>query len=153
MLKISQKGWWTLWLAYALFLLAATQYPFRYHFNADYFRLRTEHIQSFPKIIIGNHTVSRRNLADYPVNLALFFPFGFFGYRAISDRFSNSGRGRPSTGSGTVRLFLLLVLVAFIFSTGIEFLQLFTETRFATVSDVIDNTTGAFVGVLFAAFI
>ncbi len=142
--KLSLKEWRILWVAYALFLLAATQFPFRYHFNAEYFRFRTEHIQRFPKIVFSNHTVSKRNLADYPINLALFFPFGFFGYRAMGDKFSNS-RGRITRP-------LLLVLLACLFSILIEFLQLFTETRFATVSDVIGNTTGGMIGVLFSVF-
>lgn len=140
---ISKRGWWFLWLFYALLLFAGTQYPFQYHFNLEYLRLRMDHIESFPQVLFGNHSISRRNLADYPINVVLFFPFGFLGYQAMG------GGSSPKRRNGATPI-LLLAFLGCLFSMSIEFLQLFSETRFATVSDVIGNTAGAAIGVAFA---
>jgi glycopeptide antibiotics resistance protein len=63
-------------------------------------------------------------------NLGLLFPLGLLGPIAL-----------PS-----LRRWWLLVLVAFCYSTAIEFTQLFIPDRSADVDDVIVNVMGALLG-------
>ncbi len=124
--------------AYVFFLLAATMYPFRFHFTAEYFQLRIPTINWFPIDLSAGQLDSRRIWADYFINIALFVPFGFLGFKA--------GSGK----SVKWRIFRM-ILLGLVFSTGIEFTQLFTETRDTTLTDVIFDTTGTGIGALFAA--
>jgi len=124
-------------VAYTLFLLAATMFPFRFHFTAAYFHHRVPTINWFPIDPYTGDLDSRRTYADYVANIALFVPFGFLGFKALW----GSPKGR----------ILVMLAVGCIFSSGIEFTQLFTETRYTALSDMIFDTTGTTLGALLAA--
>ncbi|HAO99905.1 MAG TPA: hypothetical protein DCQ83_07660 [Fibrobacteres bacterium] len=121
---------------YVVLLLSATLFPFKFEFSQRHFQERVGQIQWHTPIMAPNHTFYRRSIADYPVNILLFFPIGLLGYRSF--------RRHPS-----VRLVLGIVAGGFLLSAGIEFSQLFTLTRFTSVADLVGNTAGTALGVWF----
>jgi glycopeptide antibiotics resistance protein len=128
-------------VAYVLFLLVATLYPFRFHFTTEYYHHRLPTINWFPFDLSMTDFHSRRTWADYFSNVILFVPFGFLGFKAC---------GGISRRLNTRRV-LGMLAVGLVFSAGIEFTQLFTETRFTSMSDVICDTIGTALGALLAA--
>ena len=99
--------------------------------------MRARRIQYLTPVMAPNHTLSRRSLADYPDNVAVFIPFGFLGCRCL-------GGGRSLFKAAGI------VFTGMLFSLGIEFLQLFTETRYTSWTDVATNTLGTLIGVWIA---
>ncbi len=67
------------------------------------------------------------------LNLILFIPFGFFSIMIF-------------------KKFVPGVLIGFLLSVSIEFLQLFTG-RFVQLEDILMNTSGMVIGCLFAFFV
>lgn len=68
-------------------------------------------------------------------NLLLFFPFGFLAFKYLD-----------SSGRGTARIHVDVLLSAFFFSAGTELVQSFLPTRAADVDDVLWNILGAALG-------
>lgn len=72
---------------------------------------------------------------DVFANIALFIPFGF-----LAGMLAMIRRVRPAR-SGSV-----ITAAGLLFSLGIEALQSFVPGRFSSLSDVVSNTAGAFIG-------
>ena len=68
-------------------------------------------------------------------NLLLLFPFGFLAFKYLD-----------APGRTTSRVHVDVVLSAFVFSAGIELVQLFLPTRASDVNDVLWNLVGAALG-------
>ncbi len=121
-----------LWGFSAFYITYGTSTPFRFQAGPDFLRGRFVQIDWFP---FGPITASPASfLADYLQNILLFLPFGFLGYVAIADK---RARWKP---------FAVIALGCGL-SAGVEFLQLFSETRHTALTDVFWNTFGAALGV------
>jgi glycopeptide antibiotics resistance protein len=119
-----------LWVLFAGFIVYGTAFPFRFRLDSAYLKQRIESINWFPLVFPSNPDIL---LPDYLQNILLFAPFGFLGYVAVNKQ----SRWKPA----------LLILLGCAFSTGVEFLQLFSKTRFTALTDVIWNTLGTALGV------
>ncbi len=123
-----------LWLLFSLFVVYGTTIPFRFDSRAMPLSARLARID-WAWISYQYGSVS---VGDVVQNVLLFIPFGFLGYASL--------RGRRSA----IGLVLLTVAGAAL-SMLVEFLQLFSETRHSSLSDVLFNTLGAASGVALAA--
>lgn len=127
-----------LWALFSLFIVYGTTIPFRFvppqeglpgllrGFDPDPLGFHGGNFQTDDLI--------QNILPDAIQNILLFIPFGFLGYLSQVDKQSRLKR-------------LGLVLLGCGLSAFVEFLQLFTATRFSAFSDVVYNTLGTGVGV------
>ena len=84
---------------------------------------------------------SRAPISDCIQNIFLFMPIGFFGWlstRRFNFRINN---------------WLIVLFYGAFLSFSVEFFQLFTTDRTTSVTDVITNTTGTFLGMSLAFYI
>jgi glycopeptide antibiotics resistance protein len=77
--------------------------------------------------------------SDHPLveilgNIALFVPFGYF--------FPRLPHG------SSLKVWALPILVGVMLSSGIEFFQVYTHTRFPSTTDICANLLGAILGLL-----
>lgn len=119
-----------LWALFSLFIVYGTTIPFS-------FRLGPGGLGGlFGKILW--HPLGSRNgdisSPDLLQNILLFIPFGFLGYIALVEKRSRLKR-------------VIIILMGAGLSAFVEFLQLFADTRWTALSDVIFNTLGTAVGV------
>ena len=125
-----------LWLLFALFVLYAGTIPFNFSATHDVALARLHALPLDP--LISPETGRRVSVPDVVQNVLLFLPFGALGVLAAAGR-----RGAIARTMGVTALGLGLSLL-------VESLQLFTSDRVASVSDLVSNTTGAFVGAVLA---
>lgn len=76
--------------------------------------------------------------SDIPLNIVLFFPYGFGLTAILGNRKNKISR----------REFLLILLAGFTLTFAVEFLQLFLPNRTSTVSDMLSNMLGTIIGFL-----
>jgi glycopeptide antibiotics resistance protein len=86
--------------------------------------------------ITTDNVWDRKFLLDIVLNIGLYVPLGFFYARYAL----TTGRINPTRG----------VLFAFLLSGSIEFYQVFCDHRFPSMLDLLNNTTGAIIGVVAA---
>jgi VanZ family protein len=79
--------------------------------------------------------IDRYLLWDLGVNIALYLPFGIFGYLAVGARASRVMRVLSPLAMGLA------------LSASIEMLQLFDDSRNCSLSDVASNVAGAALGI------
>lgn len=79
------------------------------------------------------------SLPDIVQNVLLYIPFGVFGIWTLRDRFS----------SRTAR-FVRVIVLAMLYSSGMELLQVRSASRIASPLDVVANVLGAAVGAIAA---
>ncbi len=82
---------------------------------------------------------SRISVTDIVGNVLLFIPFGFFLYLVLNE-------------AGVPHPLLLTALASFVFSAGIEAVQLFIPERNTAAHDLLNNTIGGIVGAVGAYF-
>ena len=85
-------------------------------------------------------TINRFFLRDFLVNVALYGPYGAFGFLALSNRLPMWSK------------LLLTVVSGMVMSSCIEMLQLYDANRSCSISDVVCNTVGATIGAVGAIF-
>ena len=133
MRKSSKILWRLTWFIFILAILYVTLSPFRFHPDLTFIRAKAHHIDWFP---ISAPAGYRVDWEDVITNIILFMPFGFLGYWSV--------------GTPTRKKRIILVVMGFLFSFGIETLQLLTATRATQLEDVLTNTLGGALGVLLA---
>ena len=122
-----------LWALFSLFVVYGTTFPFRFSIGWAEFLHQTSRINWRPlggtddNIIIG----------DILQNILLFIPFGFLGYFSLVYKSSWARK-------------LGIVLAGAALSTSVEFLQIFSATRWPALSDINFNTLGTAVGLSLA---
>ncbi len=115
-----------LWMIFSLFVVYGTSFPFafkpgRYPIYKLLHRVNWHLLSSIPDMI---------------QNVLLFIPFGFLGYFSLIRKSSPKRKW-------------VIVLMGCSLSTFVEFLQIFSWSRFPALADVIFNTLGTGVGLLF----
>ena len=88
-------------------------------------------IRWLPLPIVG-HT---RNLIDIVLNVGLYVPFGYWMIRPDKTTVASVGK---------------IVAAAFVLSLAAEASQIFSRSRFPSTSDLVTNTTGAWIGAMLA---
>lgn len=117
-----------LWAFFSLFVVYGTAFPFRFHW--DSFSLGVARINWRP---LGG-VAGNLSLSDILQNILLFIPFGFLGYFSLIHKRSRMKK------TAVVALGTLL-------SLSVEFLQIFSATRWPAMSDIVFNTLGAALGL------
>ena len=121
-----------LWVLFSLFVIYGTTFPFRFNLDPADLTAHAARISWHP-FRLRDGDIS---LPDIVQNILLFIPFGFLGFVSVIDKSSH------------LRLkMLILVGMGASLSAFVEFLQIFSFTRFTSVSDVIFNALGTAVGV------
>lgn len=127
-----------LWALYSLFIVYGTTLPFRFVPPHEGLPGLLRGIDPDPLGLRGGHfktdDLIQILLPDMIQNILLFVPFGFLAYLSLADKQSRLKRVR-------------LVLLGTGLSAFVEFLQLFTATRFSAFSDVVYNTLGTALGL------
>jgi VanZ family protein len=126
-----------LWVVSAIFVVYATTIPF--HFTKSGAEVRANLARVSLNPFLSPETGRRVSIPDTVQNVLLFLPFGLLGFLTLQARLRSA--------------FLALVvttMVGGLLGSGVEALQLFTVDRLSSLSDVMTNTTGAFVGALAA---
>jgi glycopeptide antibiotics resistance protein len=119
-----------LWALFSLFVVYGTTFPFRFNLDWRQFLVETQRINwRLLGGVSGNPIIS-----DIVQNILLFIPFGFLGYFSLIYKRSWINK------SG-------IVLAGAALSASVEFLQIFSSTRYPALSDVVFNTLGTVVGL------
>ncbi|MDB5103956.1 MAG: hypothetical protein JWP91_1645 [Fibrobacteres bacterium] len=120
-------------MSFSIFVVYGTTFPFNFDigwhgFHAAIHRVNWLAMGGRP----GDPIIS-----DLVQNVLLFLPFGFLGYFSLVYKSSTWKK-------------LAIVSAGASLSAFVEILQLFSSTRFPSLSDVITNTTGTILGLLAA---
>ena len=121
-------------LIFSLFIIYSTSLPFNIR-GIQNFQNRISEINWIPFMALDG---SRAPISDCIQNIFLFMPIGFFGWlstRRFNFRINN---------------WLIVLFYGAFLSLSVEFFQLFTTDRTTSVTDVITNTTGTFLGMSLA---
>lgn len=122
--------WLLLWTGWTVFILLVGILPlsnFVGHSHWEYIKwLPTEEQLRSPAIVL-------ELLLDMAANILLFVPFGF----------CYAGRAPSSNSSART-----IILLALCLSCGIELYQVYCHNRNTSLLDILDNTTGAYLGLL-----
>ncbi len=119
-----------LWVLFSLFVVYGTTFPFQFNLDWGQFLNESRRINWRPLGgVAGNLIVS-----DILQNILLFIPFGFLGYFSLI--YKRSGANKIG-----------IVLAGALLSASVEFLQIFSPTRYPALSDVIFNTLGTAAGL------
>lgn len=124
-------------LIFSLFIIYSTSLPFNIR-GLQNFQNRISEINWIPFMALDG---SRAPISDCIQNIFLFMPIGFFGWlstRRFNFRINN---------------WLIVLFYGAFLSFSVEFFQLFTTDRTTSVTDVITNTTGTFLGMSLAFYI
>ncbi len=133
--SITSYGVKILWLLFTLFIFYGALIPFDFSFDNEQIIQKIRHFHWVPFI---DPDGSRHSIPDIVQNILFFIPFGFLGVLSFA-------RNK----------FFALFLVpffGFIISLNIEILQLTTNDRNTSITDLASNTIGATVGAV-SAFI
>lgn len=122
-----------LWAMFSLFVVYLTTIPFSFDLGSLDVAARLQRVNWHPLGV----RYGAFPTGDIVQNILLFMPFGFLGYVSLVDKRS------------PVKLALIVLLGADL-SALVEFLQIFTYTRWSALSDVIFNTLGTAAGVAVA---
>ncbi len=121
------------WIILVIYIIYGTFIPFDFSFRWNDIVNNIKQVNYIP-FYFGGKTL---HLADTLSNLLLFVPYGFFLYWGLQQKGVRKGKG-------------ICILSAFLFSLGIEFLQLFSFSRVSSSSDIINNTVGVWLGCILA---
>lgn len=124
-------------LIFSLFIVYGTILPFNIR-GIGNFHHRIDEINWKPFLAQDN---SRTSISDVIQNILLFIPVGFFGWLSIR-RFKLKLENR-----------VIVLLYGAILSFSVEFLQLFTTDRTTSVTDLINNSAGTWLGIYLAVII
>ena len=122
-----------LWLLYTLFVAYGTTIPFKFSLDYHELAIKIAAIQWIP--FIDSTTHHRVSIPDMVQNILLFVPFGTLGYLV-----------KLRKRSGYVLNGAIVVLLGLCISLCVEALQLFTQDRITSMTDLIMNTIGAWTG-------
>lgn len=124
-----------LWFLFGVFILYGTLIPFNLCLNIACIKSNLAAISWLPFIDADG---TRASIPDVVQNILFFIPFGFLGY--FSGRHSNK-----------LRRSVQVTFYGSLLSLLVELCQLFTLDRTTSVTDLVTNTTGTFIGTFVAS--
>jgi len=123
-----------LWLLFSVFILYATLIPFNL---VPYRELISSNVSNISWVPFLDPDGSRASIPDIVQNILFFLPFGFLGVLSITEI--------------NKRLRIIRVTTLGLLLSGIvETLQLLTSDRTTSLTDLITNTGGTFIGAFSA---
>jgi glycopeptide antibiotics resistance protein len=112
---------WALWLISITVILAVTTMPWSNYVGQS-------HWDRVIWVPFSDHP-----LLEILGNVALFFPFGYFFPRARHDAY--------------LKVWALPIITGAMLSTGVEFFQVYTHSRFPSTTDICANLLGVIFGL------
>lgn len=125
----------TLWWLYVAFIVYGTLIPFTY---CNFEGCVTQNVAKIAWTPFVDPDGTRASIPDVVQNVLFFLPFGFLGLLA--------NQRRNALTLASISLFGSLL------SSLVESAQLMTTDRVSSITDVITNTSGAFLGAIVALF-
>jgi len=122
-----------LWAAWGIGFLILVTAPFQFTRDQQIVDMKIAHVS--PDIFVDTWKGGRVSLIDVGLNLLAFVPFGLLGAHTVAG----------AVGDRRRRV-LLVTLLGFFLSLGVETLQVFTRNRIPSSTDVVTNTLGACLG-------
>jgi glycopeptide antibiotics resistance protein len=124
-----------IWITYSFFIIYGTVIPFNIVPSNEFVLSNFGKISWLPFI---DPDGSRASIPDVVQNILLFFPFGIISFLSLNQRKLS-------------RIFLA-TLFGSLLSLFVEILQLFTTDRTTSITDLVTNSAGAFLGASTAAY-
>ncbi|MEW6607539.1 MAG: VanZ family protein [bacterium] len=121
-----------LFVIFVIYLFYATLYPFNFSFQEDNILYNLNRINIIPFSCWGGREIS---WSDVVSNLLLFIPYGFLLNWELQNR-----------NIGKLKSKLICIISAFLLSSTLEFLQLFSLRRRTGITDIVNNTIGSWIG-------
>jgi len=121
------------WFIIVIYIIYGTLIPFDFSFNLKDIDRGINRIDLIP--FYPQYRAGRLSLPDVVSNLLLFIPYGFLLNWWLYQQ-----------GIGRVKNKLICIISAFLFSSMIEFLQIFSISRKTEMTDVVNNTISAWIG-------
>lgn len=118
-----------LWIIYAVFVIYATLIPFHFGSFNPTFLINIKKVSWIPFFDLNGAFVS---IPDIIQNILLFMPLGFLSF--------------VSTNKRNLSVIFVIAALCGILSICVEMLQLFSLDRITSLSDVVTNTAGGFIG-------
>ncbi len=134
--EITSYGVKVLWLLFTLFIFYGALIPFEFSFSKEQVISR---IENFSWVPFFRADGSRHSLTDIVQNILFFIPFGFFGVLSFA--------------RNKFFALFLVTFFGFLISLNVEILQLFTESRNTSLTDLVCNTLGTGIGALSALIV
>lgn len=122
-----------LWALFSLFVVYGTTFPFSFHVDPGFWQSALGRINW---LVLGGRP-GNPIISDIVQNILLFIPFGFLGYFSLVYKSSLPKK-------------LAIVASGAALSASVEILQMFSPLRYPALSDVVFNTAGTAVGLVFA---
>lgn len=123
------------WIILVIYIIYGTTIPFDFSLRLEDIIQRISRANYIP--FYNEYTHRRVSIPDVISNLLLFIPYGFLLYWGLQNKGISRGKSK-----------LICVFSAFVFSSFIEFLQLFSAFRTSSITDVINNIFGAYIGCI-----
>lgn len=120
------------WLIFVIYVLYGTFIPFDLSCQGDDIANNLKRANYMPFYYGGRGL----HIPDVLSNLLLFIPYGFLLYLGLQRQCIE----RKKTG--------LIIISSVLFSSIIEFLQLFSPSRTSSTTDIINNTIGTVIGCI-----
>lgn len=130
-----RKGFFALLVVFSLFIIYGTTIPFDFTSITSAFQ-KIDQISWHPFFDLQGHRVS---FSDVLQNILLFIPIGLLGGIFIR-----------SFRSTLLKFFIISAYGAFL-SIFVETIQLFSQSRTTSITDVITNTAGTVLGYFFTS--
>jgi glycopeptide antibiotics resistance protein len=127
----AQYNYKVVWILWVVLIVVATTLPWtNFHFHVDHGKL--DRVVWIP---FQGARLSKRGIVDIADNIFLFIPFSYLYLRSLA---SHHFRG-----------LVTILLASVLLSVTIEGVQLFNTSRFTSMTDVVTNIIGAFLGAGF----
>jgi len=123
------------WVICVIYIIYGTLLPFEFAFQLEDIARNIKRANFIP--FYNEYEGRRFSIPDVVSNLLLFIPYGFLLYWILQHK-----------GIGIAKSKLICILSALLFSSMIEFLQLFSISRKSDITDVINNTIGTWIGCI-----
>ena len=123
-----------IWFIFIFFIFYGTLIPFNLSPDSGSITSNISNIGWIPFI---DSDGSRASIPDMLQNILFFLPFGFFGALSVN-------------GNSKIVQIIKITLLGSLLSGIVELLQLFTNDRTTSITDLLTNSAGAFIGAFFA---
>ncbi|MEW6096478.1 MAG: VanZ family protein, partial [bacterium] len=123
------------WLVFVIYVIYGTLIPFDFSLQLEDIAQSITRANFIP--FYNEYEGRRFSIPDVVSNLLLFLPYGFLLYWGLQNR-----------GMGIAKCKLICISSAFLFSSILEFLQVFSILRRSSVTDIINNTISTWIGCI-----
>lgn len=121
------------WIISSLYIIYGTLIPFDFSFQVNI----TQNLRQANYIPYCNFMGRRTSLSDVISNILLFIPYGFLLCWILREKTFSLSKSQ-----------IICLVSSFLLSLSIEFLQLFFTSRTTSLTDIINNVLGTYIGCI-----